>query len=66
MGEEEECFIPGKVELEQKVVQITAGDSHTAALTEEGEVWLWGTFRDSSGPIGGHRLISTLIQNKLS
>jgi len=52
VGEEEECFIPGKVELEQKVVQITAGDSHTAALTEEGEVWLWGTFRDSSGPIG--------------
>ena len=50
--EEEECFIPGKVSLPEKVVQISAGDSHSAALTETGQVWLWGTFRDSSGPIG--------------
>lgn len=50
--EEEECFIPGKVSLPEKVVQISAGDSHSAALTESGQVWLWGTFRDSSGPIG--------------
>ena len=50
--EEEECFTPGKVELPEKIVQISAGDSHTAALTETGQVWLWGTFRDSSGPIG--------------
>ena len=38
--------------LPAPVVQVSAGDSHTAALTEEGKVWLWGTFRDSSGPIG--------------
>jgi len=50
--EEEECFTPGKVELPEKIVQISAGDSHSAALTETGQVWLWGTFRDSSGPIG--------------
>ncbi len=29
-----------------------AGDSHTMALTREGEVWGWGTFRDSSGVYG--------------
>jgi len=52
VAEEEECFVPGLVELEGKVVMLSAGDSHTAALTEEGNVWAWGTFRDSSGPIG--------------
>ncbi|XP_023342509.1 regulator of chromosome condensation [Eurytemora carolleeae] len=50
--EEEECFIPGKVSLDGKIVQLSAGDSHTAALTEDGRVFAWGTFRDSSGPIG--------------
>ena len=34
------------------ITPSSAGDSHTAALTEEGEVWAWGTFRDSSGAIG--------------
>ena len=38
--------------IESKIVQISAGDSHSAALTEDGQVWIWGTFRDSSGPIG--------------
>lgn len=52
VDEEEECFLPGKVSLPSKVVQLSAGDSHTAALTEEGEVFGWGTYRDSSGPIG--------------
>lgn len=50
--EEEECFEPGKVEIAGRVVMISAGDSHTAALTEDGKVFAWGTFRDSSGPIG--------------
>jgi len=50
--EEEECFLPGKVDLPGRIVQICCGDSHTAALTDQGEVWAWGTFRDSSGPIG--------------
>jgi len=50
--EEEECFEPGKVELDEKVVMLSAGDSHTAALAESGQVYIWGTFRDSSGPIG--------------
>jgi len=53
VAEEEECFLPGIVSgVEGKVVMLSAGDSHTAVLTEEGSVWAWGTFRDSSGPIG--------------
>lgn len=50
--EEEECFVPGQVQLPEKVVALSTGDSHTAALTETGKVFAWGTFRDSSGPIG--------------
>lgn len=36
---------PGLVELQEKVVQVSAGDSHTAALTEDGRVFVWGSFR---------------------
>ncbi|KAJ8306528.1 hypothetical protein KUTeg_017073 [Tegillarca granosa] len=31
--------------LPAKVVQVSAGDSHTAALSEEGRVFIWGNFR---------------------
>jgi len=51
-AEEEDTFVPGKVDIDGKVVQISGGDSHSAALTEDGRVFAWGTFRDSSGPIG--------------
>ncbi|KAB0400171.1 hypothetical protein E2I00_011254, partial [Balaenoptera physalus] len=37
-------MVPGKVELQEKVIQVSAGDSHTAALTEDG--------RDNNGVIG--------------
>uniref|UniRef100_W5M7K3 Regulator of chromosome condensation 1 n=2 Tax=Lepisosteus oculatus TaxID=7918 RepID=W5M7K3_LEPOC len=43
---------PGKVELQEKVVQVSAGDSHSAALTEDGTVYIWGSFRDNNGVIG--------------
>ncbi|XP_071448341.1 regulator of chromosome condensation [Hetaerina americana] len=45
-------FSPGTVSLEGKVVQVTAGDSHSAALLEDGSVYAWGAFRDSSGTMG--------------
>lgn len=38
---------PGKVDQEGRVVQITAGDSHTAALLSDGKVYAWGAFRVS-------------------
>lgn len=45
-------MVPGKVMLEEKVVQVSAGDSHTAALTDDGTVYIWGAFRDNNGVIG--------------
>ncbi|KAH8866963.1 Regulator of chromosome condensation [Schistosoma japonicum] len=35
-----------------KVIMVSAGDSHTAALDTNGHIWLWGTFRGAGGPIG--------------
>ncbi|TSQ69508.1 Regulator of chromosome condensation [Bagarius yarrelli] len=51
-SEEGSEMVPGKVELAEKVVQVSAGDSHTAALTEDGTVFIWGCFRDNNGIIG--------------
>ncbi|XP_056142568.1 regulator of chromosome condensation [Lampris incognitus] len=45
-------MVPGKVILEEKAVHVSAGDSHTAALTENGTVFLWGSYRDNNGVIG--------------
>ena len=36
--EEEECFLPGAVSLPEKIVMLSAGDSHTAALSQSGQV----------------------------
>eukprot|EP00900_Chrysochromulina_parva_P021642 jgi/Chrpa1/4110/Chrysochromulina_OHIO_Genome00003228-RA len=36
----------------KRVKKITAGDSHMAALTEDGQVYSWGTYKDSNGYIG--------------
>ncbi|CAL8097146.1 unnamed protein product [Calicophoron daubneyi] len=45
---------PGYVPLplSTKITMVSAGDSHTAALDSNGQVWLWGTFRGPNGPIG--------------
>lgn len=51
-AEEGTEMVPAKVELAEKVVQVSAGDSHTAALTEDGTVFVWGSFRDNNGVIG--------------
>lgn len=37
--------VPGIVELPGKVIQVTAGDSHSAALLKDGRVFAWGSFR---------------------
>uniref|UniRef100_A0A8C7F560 Regulator of chromosome condensation 1 n=1 Tax=Oncorhynchus kisutch TaxID=8019 RepID=A0A8C7F560_ONCKI len=50
--EEGSEMVPGKVALDERVVQVSAGDSHTAALTDDGAVYIWGSFRDNSGVIG--------------
>jgi regulator of chromosome condensation len=38
--------------LEDTIVQISAGDCHSAALTSEGRVYIWGSFREYEGKIG--------------
>jgi len=47
VGDEDECMSPDKVDLSDKVVMVSAGDSHTAALSRDGRVYIWGTFRVS-------------------
>lgn len=44
-GLEDAEFKAAEVELPGKVIQISAGDSHTAALLDDGRVFAWGTFR---------------------
>lgn len=34
------------------VVMVSAGDSHTMALSDNGTVFGWGTYRDGSGQVG--------------
>lgn len=42
-------FTPKLVTLSDKAVKISAGESHSACLLENGSVWFWGAFRDSFG-----------------
>eukprot|EP00795_Rhopilema_esculentum_P002594 gene2594-790_t len=53
-GENGDEYQPADIKLpsSSKIVQTSAGDSHTAVLLEDGTVLAWGTFRDSNGPIG--------------
>ncbi|KAH8270163.1 hypothetical protein KR018_005088 [Drosophila ironensis] len=43
---------PGKIELPKRAVTMSAGDSHSACLMEDGSVYAWGSFRDSHGNMG--------------
>lgn len=43
---------PGTVEIPEPVARVTAGDSHSVALTVSGKVYMWGNFRDSKGQMG--------------
>lgn len=45
-------FILKKVYLPERAVKITAGDSHSACLLNDGRVFVWGSFRDSYGNMG--------------
>ncbi|KAG5358375.1 Protein pim1 [Yarrowia sp. B02] len=44
--------IPALVDTEQRFVKIEASDSLSLALTAEGDVWAWGSFRNSQGTMG--------------
>ena len=54
LGRQGEESSPALVEgglLGKRVTMVTAGDSHMAALTSEGQVYAWGTYKDSNGYI---------------
>ena len=46
-----------------KIVQITAGASFSAALTEKGSVIAWGNLRDTQGEVNVHETLKD-IQKK--
>ena len=43
--EEAACAIPGRVEVGLPMSLVSAGDSHSAAVSEGGRTFLWGSFR---------------------
>ena len=53
-SEEGSETVPGKVDGLPKIVQVCAGDSHTAALSDDGRVFAWGNFRVSSNTFCFH------------
>ncbi|XP_030371886.1 regulator of chromosome condensation [Scaptodrosophila lebanonensis] len=44
--------LPARINLPGKALCISAGDSHSACLLEDGRVFAWGSFRDSHGNMG--------------
>ena len=36
----------------KRVTSLSCGDSHMAALTSDGKVYTWGTYKDANGYIG--------------
>ena len=44
-SEEGSETLPVKINLPYKIIQTSAGDSHTAVLTQDGHVYAWGNFR---------------------
>lgn len=62
-------FEPKPIKLPGKAVKLSAGDSHSACLLEDGSVYAWGSFRSSHGNIGfsvngNERLPVQLLENK--
>ena len=51
-GEESEPRLIGGALFGQTVTMVSAGDSHSAALTTDGAVYTWGTYKDANGYIG--------------
>lgn len=46
-GNEDVCMLPTLVEglADQKVVEVAASDTHTAAITRDGALYTWGRNR---------------------
>ena len=48
-GTDDEEYLPRKANLPPgvKIMSVSAGDSHTAALSDQGDVYAWGAYRVS-------------------
>ncbi|OTF72897.1 regulator of chromosome condensation-like protein, partial [Euroglyphus maynei] len=44
--------LPVKELQSKKVVKVSAGDMHSAALCDDGKVYVWGNFKDDSDKVG--------------
>jgi alpha-tubulin suppressor-like RCC1 family protein len=45
--------VPRKVTaMTEEIIEISAGACHSAVLTKGGDVYTWGTYKDSNGHIG--------------
>lgn len=51
-SEEGSEYTRKKVDIPGKCIRVTAGDSHSAFLLEDGRVFACGSFRDSHGTMG--------------
>ena len=45
-------FSDGNGETDVKVTSIVSGDCYSCCLTEKGEIYIWGSYKDSGGYIG--------------
>ena len=50
--DEDEEATPTVIQLDHKIIKVTAGDSHSAALSDDKKVYVWGNFRDEHGSVG--------------
>lgn len=45
-------YIPSVIDLPSQCIKISAGDSHSGCLLDDGRAFAWGSFRDSHGNMG--------------
>ena len=43
--DEDDTMTPGEVDIPARIVQASAGDSHSAALADDGRLFVFGIFR---------------------
>ena len=48
---------------EKRVVKVALGDTHSAAITEDGSLWMWGHGTD--GEMGNHERRLTALSGHL-
>lgn len=62
LGREGDESIPMEVDLKDEILDMTGGASISACITKKGDLYIWGTFRNSSGVFGIDKY--TRIQKK--